>query len=151
MSSQIQLRRLAEEIRMLREDPIHGITIIPNEDDISSWDAVIVGPEDTPYEGGNFEMRISFTSEFPFRPPKVEFKTRIFHPNVNLHGSICLDILRDKWAASLTIQKVLLSIVSLLASPNPDDPLMPEIAIMYKENFPEYNRIAKEWTAKYAS
>lgn len=148
--SQIQLKRLACELKIVTEEPVCGIVVHPVEDDITMWSATIEGPSETPFEGGKFNLNISFPSEFPFRPPKVVFTTKIFHPNVNSEGSICLDILRDKWASSLTIQKVLLSIISLIAAPNPDDPLMPEIAILYKEDREKYDRTAREWTIEFA-
>uniref|UniRef100_A0A0F8ALX5 Ubiquitin-conjugating enzyme E2 n=1 Tax=Larimichthys crocea TaxID=215358 RepID=A0A0F8ALX5_LARCR len=96
------------------------------------WQATIMGPPDSPYQGGVFFLTIHFPTDYPFKPPKVAFTTRIYHPNINSNGSICLDILRSQWSPALTISKVLLSICSLLCDPNPDDPLVPEIARIYK-------------------
>ena len=109
-----------------------------------------MGPDGSPYQGGVFFLAIHFPSDYPFKPPKLQFTTRIFHPNINANGSICLDILKETWSPALTISKVLLSISSLLTDPNPDDPLVPEIATMYLKDKPKYEQQAKEWTRKYA-
>ena len=109
------------------------------------------GRQDSPYQGGLFFVAIHFPPDYPFKPPKVNFKTKVYHPNVNSHGSICLDILKEQWSPALTISKVLLSICSLLCDPNPDDPLVPEIAHIYKTDRPRYEDLAREWTRKYAT
>ncbi|KAI1742440.1 ubiquitin-conjugating enzyme E2-16 kDa [Xylaria scruposa] len=114
------------------------------------WQATIMGPGDSPYSGGVFFLAIHFPTDYPFKPPKVNFTTRIYHPNINSNGSICLDILRDQWSPALTISKVLLSICSMLTDPNPDDPLVPEIAHVYKTDRSRYEATAREWTRKYA-
>jgi ubiquitin-conjugating enzyme E2 D/E len=113
--------------------------------------ATIMGPSDSPYTGGIFFLTIHFPTDYPFKPPKVQFTTRIYHPNVNSNGSICLDILKDQWSPALTISKVLLSICSLLTDPNPDDPLVPEIAHVFKTDRARYEATAREWTRKYAT
>merc|ERR1712003_462921 len=107
-----------------------------------------MGPPDSPYQGGVFFLNINFPADYPFKPPKVHFTTKIYHCNVNSNGSICLDILKDQWSPALTISKVLLSISSLLTDPNPDDPLVPEIANLYKNDMAKYVEVAKEWTSK---
>ncbi|ODN74582.1 ubiquitin-conjugating enzyme E2-16 kDa, variant 1 [Cryptococcus amylolentus CBS 6039] len=110
-----------------------------------------IAQADSPYSGGVFFLSLTFPTDYPFKPPKVQFTTKIYHPNINANGSICLDILRDQWSPALTISKVLLSICSMLTDPNPDDPLVPEIANTYKTDRPRYEATAREWTRKYAT
>lgn len=69
------------------------------------WQATIMGPSDSPYAGGVFFLSINFPTDYPFKPPKVMFTTKIYHPNVNANGSICLDILKDQWSPALTVSK----------------------------------------------
>ena len=118
---------------------------------VSSVQATIMGPADSPYSGGVFFVTIHFPPDYPFKPPKVQFQTKVYHPNINSQGSICLDILKEQWSPALTISKVLLSICSLLTDPNPDDPLVPEIAHIYKADRSRYEELAREWTRKYAT
>ncbi len=125
-------------------------SIGPVGDDLFHWQATIMGPEDSPYTGGVFFLDIHFPADYPFKPPKVSFTTRIYHCNINSNGGICLDILKDQWSPALTISKVLLSVCSLLTDPNPEDPLVPEIAQLLKNNLTQHNATAREWTAKYA-
>jgi len=115
------------------------------------WEGVIMGPADSPYAGGVFKLNIQFPVDYPFKPPHLQFTTKIYHPNINAAGLICLDILKGQWSPALTISKVLLSITSLLTDPNPNDPLVPEIATLYKRDKAAYEIEARTWTQRYAS
>ncbi|KVI10301.1 Ubiquitin-conjugating enzyme, active site-containing protein [Cynara cardunculus var. scolymus] len=132
-------KRIQKELKDLQKDPPASCSA-----------ATIMGPSESPFAGGVFLVSINFPPDYPFKPPKVSFRTKVFHPNINSNGSICLDILKEQWSPALTISKVLLSICSLLTDPNPDDPLVPEIAHMYKNDRAKYEATARAWTQKYA-
>ncbi|MEL6702548.1 MAG: ubiquitin-conjugating enzyme E2 [Pseudomonadota bacterium] len=145
-------KRIKKELHDLEADILPNFSAGPiNLSDMYHWQGSIMGPKDSPFYGGVFFLDIRFPADYPFKPPKLTFKTRIYHPNINSNGSICLDILKDQWSPALTISKVLLSLLSLLTDPNPDDPLVPEIAHVYKNNRAKYNDMAREWTQKFAT
>ncbi|KAG6433520.1 hypothetical protein SASPL_105134 [Salvia splendens] len=247
-------KRILKELKDLQRDPPTSCSAGPVAEDMFHWQATIMGPSESPYAGGVFLVSIHFPPDYPFKPPKVAFRTKVFHPNINSNGSICLDILKEQWSPALTISKgnpsiqrrplvfqqsdqpatrqpsclesplttaeqhveldhaelehveldhaelehaelehaelehaelehaeleattaeqhdaalpepssttqcvndrseeliVLLSICSLLTDPNPDDPLVPEIAHMYKTDRAKYESTARSWTQKYA-
>lgn len=144
------LKRIKKELHDFANDPPAQCRAEPIGDDLFHWLAYLQGPGDSPYQNGVFCLDITFPTDYPFKPPKVSFKTRIYHPNINSNGSICLDILRTQWSPALTVSKVLLSVSSMLCDPNPDDPLVPEIARLYKTDRRKYEQHAREWTQKYA-
>ncbi|KAI7892350.1 ubiquitin-conjugating enzyme E2 [Mucor mucedo] len=144
------LKRISKELRDLERDPPTSCSAGPVGSDFFQWQATMIGPDDSPYQGGIFNLSITFPTDYPFKPPKISFTTKIYHPNINSNGSICLDILKDQWSPALTISKVLLSVCSLLTDPNPDDPLVPELAYIYKTDRPRYEATAADWTQKYA-
>ena len=94
-------------------DPPAQCSAGPVGDDLFKWQAKIMRPSESPYEGGLFYLNIEFSPDYPFKPPKLNYTTKIYHPSINSNGSICLDILRSQWSPALTISKVLLSICSL--------------------------------------
>lgn len=143
-------RRLTKELEALKQEPPENCSAGPLKDDIFNWRATIIGPTDTPYYGGIFYLDIHFPTDYPFKPPKMNFITKIYHPNIASTGEICLDIIKDKWSPALNISKVLLSICSLLNDPNPKDPLVPDAANLYLKDRKTYIETAKLWTHQYA-
>ncbi|KAM9353821.1 ubiquitin-conjugating enzyme E2 E2 isoform 2-T2 [Symphorus nematophorus] len=144
-------KRIQKELADITLDPPPNCSAGPKGDNIYEWRSTILGPPGSVYEGGVFFLDIAFTPDYPFKPPKVTFRTRIYHCNINSQGVICLDILKDNWSPALTISKVLLSICSLLTDCNPADPLVGSIATQYTTNRAEHDRTAKQWTKRYAT
>ncbi|KAI8060836.1 putative ubiquitin-conjugating enzyme E2 [Gongronella butleri] len=144
-------KRIIKETERLLADPAPGINATPHDDNLRYFDVVIAGPSQSPFEGGVFRLELFLPEEYPMAAPKVRFLTKIYHPNIDKLGRICLDILKDKWSPALQIRTVLLSIQALLSAPNPDDPLDNNIAQHWKDDLPEAINTAKVWTARYAS
>ena len=145
------LKRIQKELVDLNKDHPANCSASPADDkNLFDWQATIMGPSDWAYQGGVFFLTVHFPADYPFKPPKLQFITRIYHPNINKNGSIGLDILKDQWSPALTISKVLLSISSLLTDPNLDDPLEPDIAHQYKTSKAKYEATAREWTKMFA-
>ena len=144
------VNRLKNELKDIVENPPTNCSAGIVEDDIYHWQATILGPTESPYEGGIFYLQIQFPMDYPFKPPKVTFITKIYHCNINSTWTICLDILKDQWSPALTISKVLLSICSLMDDQNPDDPLMIDIANLYINSKEQFIANAREYTLRYA-
>lgn len=139
-----------QETQRLIAEPVAGISATPYADNLRYFAVAIEGPGDSPYEKGVFNLELFLPSDYPMAPPKVRFLTRIYHPNVDKLGRICLDILKDKWSPALQIRTVLLSIQALLSAPNPDDPLDNTVAEVWKNNEQEALRRAREFTESFA-
>lgn len=151
--SATSIRRLKKEwsdISLEIEKSKEPITVKLLNEEITHWTATIKGPSGSPFEDGTFMLDIIFPAEYPFKPPIIKFLNKMYHPNINISGAICLDILKDQWSPALSVFKVLLSISSLLADPNPNDPLSPDVANLYKLDKEKYIKTAKAWTKLYA-
>uniref|UniRef100_A0A8C6YUQ2 E2 ubiquitin-conjugating enzyme n=1 Tax=Nothoprocta perdicaria TaxID=30464 RepID=A0A8C6YUQ2_NOTPE len=149
-------RRLMRDFKRLQEDPPAGVSGAPSENNIMVWNAVIFGGTllvhplckfllnkmllislSTP---GTFKLTIEFTEEYPNKPPTVRFVSKMFHPNVYADGSICLDILQNRWSPTYDVSSILTSIQSLLDEPNPNSPANSQAAQLYQENKREYEK-----------
>ena len=131
-------------LHRLQNDPPSGVTGAPMDTNIMLWQAVIFGPDDTPWEGGTFKLVLEFTEDYPNKAPQVRFLTKMFHPNIYNDGQICLDILQNQWSPIYDISAILTSIQSLLCDPNPASPANSEASRLYNENRREYNRRVRE-------
>jgi len=132
------------DFKKLQQDPPEGVNGSPNPDNIMLWNAVIFGPEDTPWDGGTFKLTLQFSEDYPNKAPVVKFISTMFHPNIYADGGICLDILQNQWSPIYDVSAILTSIQSLLCDPNPNSPANSEAARLYSENRREYNRRVKE-------
>ena len=149
--------RLRKELEMLAHDPPPGVVAWPADDDQHSSDqlfAQITGPEGTPYASGVFSLVMTVPSRYPFEPPKVRFTTPIYHPNIDDGGRICLDTLKmqpqGSWAPSVNMSTLLTTIRLLMAHPNPDDGLMPDITELYRRDPAQFARNALASTRRHA-
>ncbi|KAF9124681.1 Ubiquitin-conjugating enzyme E2 T [Mortierella sp. 14UC] len=149
------LIRMRKELIDLEMTPPLGVVCYPINDNIVHLHAEIAGPEDTPYHGGSFKIDINIPERYPFEPPRCQFLTRVYHPNIDEHGLICLDILKPppkgSWKPSISVCTMLMSLQLLLAQPNPDDPLLVDVATEFKENRELFKHKAKEYTRQYAT
>ena len=137
-------RRLMKDLRKMQSETTdESITAIPDDNSIFEWTAVILGPEETAWEGGIFKLRMKFSDQYPNKPPSVQFKTDIFHPNVYKDGRICLDILDNNWSPVYDVQSILISIQQLLDDPNIKSPANNEASQLLQNNYKEYLRRVK--------
>lgn len=149
-----RLRRIGKELADIRSDTASKIFCEPADggSDLTNLLASFPGPPDTPYEGGTYRVDITIPTDYPFRPPIMKFKTKLWHPNVSSQtGAICLDTLGTAWSPVLTIKSALLSLQSLLSTPEPKDPQDAEVASMLMKTPELFQRTAREWAIKYAS
>ena len=150
-ASQRRLTRLQVELKRMTKDPPHGIGMWSVSDSLDNLEAMIEGPENSPFEGGEFRLTITIPPNYPNVPPLIKFKTRVYHPNIDSQGRICLDSLKqESWKPSLNLATVLTQIRILLTEPNVNDPLELEIAKQLQEHPEQYKENAKKMTEQYA-
>lgn len=141
------VKRIRKELDSYSKDPLPGISLTTDPrypGDLFRLLGTLIGPANTPYEDALFFVSFQIPKDYPFKPPHVVFFTSIYHPNINKRGDNCLDIFDHQWSPALTMPKILSSLYSLLEAPNPDDPLDPEVAQLYKRNLAEFKRVARE-------
>ncbi|XP_020587605.1 ubiquitin-conjugating enzyme E2 27 isoform X2 [Phalaenopsis equestris] len=141
-----------ELVECNRDTAISGVSInLPDGANLTHLCGTIIGPIGTPYEGGTFLIDIQLLGEYPFEPPKMQFITKVWHPNISSqNGAICLDILKDQWSPALTLKTALLSLQALLSAPAPDDPQDAVVAQQYLRDYQKFVGTARHWTETFA-
>uniref|UniRef100_A0AAQ4QZF0 Ubiquitin-conjugating enzyme E2 G1 n=1 Tax=Gasterosteus aculeatus aculeatus TaxID=481459 RepID=A0AAQ4QZF0_GASAC len=132
----------------LNKNPVEGFSAgLIDDDDIYKWEVVIIGPQDTLFEGGFFKAYLTFPYDYPLRPPKMKFITEIWHPNVAKNGDVCISILHEpgedkfgyekpeeRWLPIHTVETIMISVISMLADPNSDSPANVDAAKEWRED-----------------
>lgn len=144
------LRQVTKELMDLQKDPPEGIRVVINEHDITDVQATVDGPEQTPYAGGHFRVKLVLSKNFPSEPPKGFFLTKIFHPNIASNGEICVNTLKKDWKPDYGIKHILLTIKCLLIVPNPESALNAEAGKLLLEQYDDYFTRAKMFTEIHA-
>ena len=136
---------------MLSSPPDNCEISLPDESNLHEWAVTITGPESSPYSGGKFLLSFIFPAEYPFKPPSILYKTKIYHPNIKTDtGDICAAILYDEWGPTLNVSHCLDTLINMLKSPSADSPLEEEIAKILREKPKEFEKKAKQFTKDHA-
>ena len=147
------MKYLKQEFTQLQIDPILslGATVgLPDPNNIFHWNITLIGPQDTPYAGGMFFLTADFPDDYPKKKPEIRFTNKIYHLNVrSSDGHICISTL-NQWVPNTPMVSVLSAIFALFYDQNPFSPYSVTMAAQYKLNRNEFNRVAAEWTKKYA-
>lgn len=143
-------RRVQKELQDIQKNPILGLVVETEEENILIWNCAIMAHDESPYKKGTFKFKVELPQDYPFKPPIVTFLTKIYHPGINEEGHICLPMLRDEWKPGASMSTVLSTISEKVNNPSPDDPYEPTIAAQLKDNKPEFLATAQEWTKQHA-
>jgi len=143
-------RRLQKELQDLRTAGLKAFREIQvDESNILLWQGLLV-PDSAPYNKGAFKIEIQFPAEYPFKPPKLVFKTKIYHPNVDEKGQICLPIVSvENWKPATKTEQVIQALVNLVNEPEPDHPLRADLAEEYSRDKKKFFKNAEEFTKKH--
>merc|ERR1711874_910582 len=144
------IKNVTRQVHILAQEKMEGIAVQINEDDLTDIQAVIDGPPGTPYQGGQFRIKLVLSKDFPASPPKGFFLTKIFHPNVGSNGEICVNTLKKDWKPDLGIKHILLTVKCLLIVPNPESALNEEAGKLLLEQYDNYCMRAKLYTEIHA-
>ena len=144
-------KRIQKEYDDLTKNAPDGV-VITSENMFDTWDIHLKGPQGTAYEGGTFLVKLKFPDNYPFKPPKATFSTKVYHPSIKKDsGEICKDIYEEGWVPTKTVKQVIDVLKTMLIDPTTDTPLETDIAQEYMKDRPKFEANVKEWVKKYAS
>ncbi|XP_054582370.1 ubiquitin-conjugating enzyme E2 L3-like [Eptesicus fuscus] len=143
-------RRLVKELEEIRKSGMKSFRNIQvDEANVLTWQGLLV-PDNPPYDKGAFRIEINFPSEYPFKPPKVTFKTKIYHPNIDEKGQVCLPVLSaERWKPATKTGQVIQSLVALVNDPQPEHPLRADLAEEFSTDRGTFCANAEEFTRRY--
>ncbi|CAL1277163.1 ubiquitin-conjugating enzyme E2 L3-like [Argiope bruennichi] len=144
-------RRLQKELQDIRKANMKCFRDIRVDDsNILSWQGLIV-PDSAPYNKGAFRIEINFPAEYPFKPPKILFRTKIYHPNIDEKGQVCLPIISvENWKPATKTDQVIQALVALVNEPEPEHPLRTDLAEEYSRDRKKFFKNAEEFTKKFS-
>mmetsp|Transcript_32101 Transcript_32101/g.65101 ORF Transcript_32101/g.65101 Transcript_32101/m.65101 type:complete len:148 (+) Transcript_32101:108-551(+) len=142
--------KLTKELKNLQTDPMPQGEAGPKAENMYEWEGVINGPEGTAYEGGKFRFELKFPAEYPFKPPKISFTTKVLHPNITPEGQVCLDLISQEWNPAVSVRQILLSLYTVFTDPNPANPLVPEVAKLLSEDREQFDAKVRQYVKDYA-
>ncbi|KAI9259907.1 ubiquitin-conjugating enzyme/RWD-like protein [Sporodiniella umbellata] len=144
---------LQRQLRDLQKNPVDGFSAGLIEDNVYEWEILIIGAPETIYEDGFFKARLSFPTSYPIEPPSMVFLTEMYHPNVYPDGTVCISILHppgddkygyeqasERWSPVHTVETILLSVISMLSSPNVESPANIEAAKEYRDDYRQFKK-----------
>ena len=149
----MSIKRLQTELKQMTQDTNCLYSVFPIKDNFYKWDVIMIGPPDTIFEGAIIKAFIEFPKEYPNKAPQFKFITPLYHPNVYTDGKVCISILHEgidefgyesiseRWNPSQSVNSILISILSLLSSPNFDSPANVDASNLWKYNYNEYKKI----------
>ncbi|OHS95430.1 Ubiquitin-conjugating enzyme family protein [Tritrichomonas foetus] len=143
-------KAVQRELLQYADDDTLKFTIDPEDDDVSKLRVTLSPPEDSPYENGIFFLSMTIPQQYPSSPPSIKFETKIYHPNINDDGTICLEQLKTDWKPNYTLKHAIEFIYSLMANPNWDSPLVASIGAQHEKDPAAFEQTAREWTETYA-
>ena len=144
--------RIREEFEYIRQSGNSGITLNLDKNNLFCWNLMICGPEDSPYAGGLFDIRVEFTESYPNQPPAFYFLTPIYHVNIASNGAVCHTVLDSKYDPSISVYHIILYIISMMRNPEPASYMADraELANLYNSNRERYLENAREHTRNHA-